>query len=86
MSELVHLRELLDEQGVEHRPTDLGVEFCLAGTWCFANESDDGLFVGYGFLPWMCCHRRDSEHALRWCMDALGLEQVSTHKAGDVGA
>lgn len=86
MSELDRLRELLDEQGVEHQPTDLGIEFRLAGTWCFANESDDGsgLFAGYGFMPWMCCHMRDAEHALRWCRDALGLEQVLTHKAEEV--
>ena len=86
MSELDRLYELLGEQGVEHQPTNLGIEFCLAGTWCFANESDDGtgLFAGYGFMPWMCGHMKNAEHALRWCRDALGLEQVPTHKAREV--
>lgn len=86
MSELNRLCELLDEQGVEHKPTNLGIEFRLAGTWCFANESYDGsgLFAGYGFMPWMCCHMKDAEHALRWCRDALGLEQVPTHKVWEV--
>ena len=76
MTELDRLRELLDEQGVEHRPTNLGIEFRLAGTWCFADPSDDGLFAGYGFMPWMCCHMTDADHALRWCRDALGLDHV----------
>lgn len=86
MAELDRLSELLDEQGVENQPTNLGIEFRLAGTWCFANESDDGsgLFAGYGFMPWMCGHMRDAEHALWWCRDALGLEQVPTHKTGEV--
>lgn len=73
MSELNRLCELLDEQGVEHQPTNPGIEFRLAGTWCFANGSDDGLFAGYGFMPWMCCHMKDAEHALRWCRDALRI-------------
>lgn len=75
-SELDRLCDLLDERGIEHLPTNTGIELRLAGMWCFANEARDGsgLFVGYGFMPWMCCTRKNAVDALRWLNHNLGFD------------
>ena len=52
-----------------------GITFWLGGNECWANPTDDGgLYGGVGFLPWMCGHMKDAEHALRWCRRMLGIE------------
>lgn len=76
MSEIERLRNMLAEQDVLFvGSTDGGVIFWLDGHECWFNPTDDGgLYGGVGFLPWMCGHMKDAEHALRWCRRMLGME------------
>ena len=49
-----------------------GITFWLGGNECWMNPADSGgLYGGVGFLPWMCGHMKDAEHALSWCRRML---------------
>ena len=76
MNEIARLYSMLDKQGVPFEyGWDGGVKFWLGGNECWARPTDGGgLYGGIGFLPWMCCHMKDAEHALSWCRWRLGIE------------
>lgn len=76
MAEIERLRDMLAEQGLPFADSSGGgITFWLGGNECWANPTDDGgLYGGVGFLPWMCGHMKDAEHALRWCRRMLGIE------------
>ncbi|MBQ9007363.1 MAG: hypothetical protein IJ092_13495 [Atopobiaceae bacterium] len=76
MNEIARLCSILAKQGVpfEHSGGG-GITFWLGGNECWMNPTDDGgLYGGVGFLPWMCGHMKDAEHALSWCKRMLGME------------
>ena len=76
MAEIERLRNMLAKQGVPfERSGGGGITFWLGGNECWMNPADSGgLYGGVGFLPWMCGHMKDAEHALSWCRRMLGME------------